>query len=130
MSWGPGGARGQDVDCCLEEVHLKEKEGRKLGLTHQGIWFRVLLKDTYGHIRPGRQGIEPPTDDSSLTLQPTASSACRTRIVRTVATAASLVSSRTTGQKVRTRREPDITMATRISVQRNHSNGMIHKTWR
>lgn len=67
---------------------------------------------------------------SSLTLQPIASSVCKTTMVATVATAITLVSSRTTGQKVSTRTEPEITMATTMSVQRTHSYGMIHKTWR
>lgn len=66
----------------------------------------------------------------SLTLQLIASSVCKTTMMATVDTAITLVSSRTTGQKVRTSTEPEITMATRISVQRNHSNGMIHKTWK
>lgn len=64
-----------------------------------------------------------------LTLQPTANRVCSSRIATTVATAISLASSRTAGQNVSTSTEPEITMATRINIQRNHSNGIIHKIW-
>lgn len=66
----------------------------------------------------------------SPTLQPMASSVCRRTMVATVATATTLVSSWTTGQKVSTNTEPEIRMAITISVQCNHSNGMIQKTCR
>lgn len=64
------------------------------------------------------------------TLQPMASSVCRTTMIATVVTATTLVSSWTTGQKVSTNTEPEIRMAITISVQCNHSNGMIQKTCR
>lgn len=66
----------------------------------------------------------------SPTLQPIASRVCRTTMVASVATATTLVSSRTTGQKVSTNTEPEIRMAITISVQCNHSNGIIHRTCR
>lgn len=107
------GSRRLYILCCLEEVHLKQE--RQKGIYHPS------KSSLTGSQRLRRR--------RSLTLQPIASSVCKTTMVATVDTAITLVSSRTTGQKVRTSTEPEITMATRISVQRNHSNGMIHKTW-
>ena len=112
VSWGGCWSWSRWLDCYLEEVHLREKRKNMSNQSKLNMWDWLEAKI-----------------HSSLTLQPIASSVCKTTIVATVATAITLVSSRTTGQKVSTRTEPEISMAIRISVQRNHSNGMIHKTW-
>lgn len=67
----------------------------------------------------------------SLTLQPTARRTLRTTIADRTATIILGWSSRTAGQKVNTKTEPDRQRATTIENQRSHSNGRIHRTlWR
>lgn len=112
VSWEGCGNGYQRGDGCLEEVQLRKKEKRQFGLQLVNHWHKATL----GTLSP--------------TLQPMASSVCRTTMVATVATATTLVSSWTTGQKVSTNTEPEIRMAITISVQCNHSKGMIQNTCR
>lgn len=109
-----------------------------------GLWERVLMQrllsgKSRAEKKKSRQFTlsagelltrDKPVGAPSPTLQPMASSVCRTTMVATVATATTLVSSWTTGQKVSTNTEPEIKMAITISVQCNHSNGMIQNTCR
>lgn len=64
----------------------------------------------------------------SLTLQPTARSMLRATMVDKTAATIFGWSSRTAGQKVITKTEPDRQRATTIENQRSHSNGRIHNT--
>lgn len=115
VNWSISRRHWRYINLCLKEIHLKAETEKNESVIEVWIWNTC---DT----------MLPPC--SSLTLHPIASSECRTTMVATVTTAINLVSSRTTGQKVRTRTEPEIAMATTISVQCNHSNGMVHRTWR
>lgn len=65
-----------------------------------------------------------------LTLQPIASRAWSTTMLATVAKAVTLVSSRTTGQNVRTSTDPEITIAITMRVHCTHWNGMLHNTYK